>query len=96
MQVTVHRKRVFDLLDVLLARWTATPKKYPYNRPDAVIPQTIIPAKLRANKFALVCFYTFVCIHMKGRIESLQAFKAYIRMWELRPPLIRPAFRPTS
>lgn len=91
MEVIVHRDKVFWLLDVLLARWKSKPKQYPYNRPDAVIPQRIIPRELRANKETLACWYFYACIYMRGGIESLQAFNALIRMWRDLPHLFDPA-----
>ncbi|HEY6022533.1 MAG TPA: hypothetical protein VIY48_22515, partial [Candidatus Paceibacterota bacterium] len=91
MHVIVHQDKVFELLDVLLARWKSKPKQYPYNRPDAVIPQRIIPPELHANKHTLACWYFYACIYMRGGIESLQAFNALIRMWRDLPHLFDPA-----
>lgn len=88
MKVTVHKERVFALLDVLLARWKK--REFPYNKTDAVIPQTIIPAELRDDKKALATFYFYVCIYMRGGIESLQAFQALLRMRADHPVLFDP------
>jgi hypothetical protein len=90
MQVTVDKKIVFRLIDTLLARWTAEPKKYPYNRPDAIIPQYLIPGEIRARKETLACFYFYICIYMRGGIESAQAFNAMIRMWREHPTMFDP------
>jgi hypothetical protein len=92
MKVVVHQEKVFELLDALLARWKSNPKQYPYNNPDAIIPQTIIPQGLRADKVTLSRFYFYVCIYMRGGIESLQAFKAMIRIWEEHPTMLDPYF----
>lgn len=88
MHVTIRQDVVFGLIDVLLARWKA--KQYPYNRPDAIIPQKIIPKEMRADTYTLSCFYFYVCIYMRGGIESLQAFSALIRMWREHPKLFDP------
>ena len=90
MEVTVHHKLAFELLDTILPRWRAEPKLYPYNRKDAVIPQRVIPKDLRKDTYALGCFYFYTCIYMRGGIESLQAFNALIRMWRAYPDLFDP------
>ena len=88
MEVVVHQHLVFELLDALLPRWKL--KKYPYNRKDAIIPQRVIPEEIRKEKYVLACFYFYVCIYMRGGIESLQAFNALIRMWREHPLLFEP------
>lgn len=90
MQVTVDRKAVFKLLDTILPEWEE--RKYPYNRKDAVIPQTIIPKELRDDKYALACFYFYICIYMRGGIESLQAFNAMLQMQHDHPELFIPLY----
>jgi hypothetical protein len=90
IQITTNKRVVFWMLDTLLALWTSKPKKYPYNRRDAVIPQTLIPHQIRKNPFVLACFYFYVCIYMRGGIESFQAFFAMIRMWFDHPMLFIP------
>ena len=78
MRVTVDRSAVFKLIDTILPLWQE--KEYPYNRKEAVIPQTIVPQELRNDKDALACFYFYACIYMRGGIESKQAFNALLRM----------------
>jgi hypothetical protein len=78
MLVTIRKDRMFELIDVLLARLKA--KQYPYNKPEAIVPQLVIPKELRRDKRVLALFYFYVCIYMRGGIESLQAFKALIRV----------------
>lgn len=90
MEIIVNEDKVFKLLDTLLERWTAVPKKYPYNHKDAVIPQEIIPARIRNDKHRLSCFYFYICIYMRGGIKSLQAFNALIRMWDDNQELFDP------
>jgi hypothetical protein len=90
MHVVVHQERVSELLDVLLARWRSIPKHYPFDRKDAVVPQSIIPKEMRQNQFTLACFYFYACIYMRGGIESLQAFSALIKMWRKYPDLFDP------
>lgn len=90
MHVIVNSEKVFALLDVLVARQRE--KRYPYNRPDAIIPQTIIPADLRSDKRTLACWYLYACIYMRGGIESLQAFNALIKMWREAPQLFDPGY----
>lgn len=88
MKVTVHPERAFALLDALVARWKK--RQFPFNKSDAVIPQTIIPSTLRAHKKDLGLFYFYLCIYMRGGIESLQAFQALLRMRENHPMLFDP------
>jgi len=88
MRVTVDRSAVSYLLDTILPLWRA--KEYPYNRKDAIIPQTLIPSELRAAKQTLACFYFYVCIYMRGGIESKQAFNAFIAIWRAHPGLFDP------
>ncbi len=65
-------------------------RSYPFNRPDAVIPQTTLPEDIRKDPHVLACFYFYVCIYMRGGIESLQVFKAMVRMWRKHPDLFDP------
>ena len=90
MRVTISEEAVFAFVDELLARWNAKPKKYPFNRSDAIIPQNVIPAELRANKQVLATFYLWICTHMRGGLESLQAFNAYINIWRAMPLFFEP------
>jgi len=92
MRVKVNRNAVVELLDVLLARWRTTPRQYPFNRKDAILPQTTLPANLRENKRVLACFYFYACVYMRGGIESLQAFAALVRIWKKYPHLFEPAY----
>ncbi len=92
MKVTADKDRVFYLLDTLLERWTAEPKRFPYNHKDSVLPQDIIPKSIRSNKTVLACFYFYICIYMRGGIKSLQAFNALIKMWEEHPDLFNPLY----
>lgn len=88
MLVTTDYKIGFAMLDKLVdLRLT---NQYPFNRPDAVIPQRIIPPEIRNNKHTLACFYFYICIYMRGGIESLQAFNAMIKMWRAFPHLFDP------
>jgi len=88
MLVSTDYPAGYAMLDKLVALHQA--KKYPFNRPDAIIPQNIIPAELRKDKRLLACFYFYICIYMRGGIESLQAFNAMIRMWRTHPELFDP------
>ncbi len=92
MQVTINKERVYWLIDELLARWQATPKRYPFNRPDSIIPQTIIPDGLRQDKRILSNWYIAVDGNMKGRVASLEAFRGHIRIWEKYPWFYDPKF----
>lgn len=93
MHITVHQDKVFDLLDVLMARWKSTPRQYPYNRPDAILPQAVaIPPQMRADKKLLANFYLYSCIYMRGGIESLQAFNALVVLWRDRPEFFDPTY----
>ncbi len=92
MHIQVHQDKVDELLDVILPRWASTPKKYPFNRPDAIVPQAIIPDELRKDKYVLACFYFYACIYMRGGIKSLQAFNALIKMWREYPDFFEPSY----
>lgn len=90
MKITVNQEILFPVLDTLLERWQA--KKFPYRKRDAVIPQNEIPAELRKDKKALALFYFYICIYMRGGIESRQAFQAVLRMWRKYPHLFDPYY----
>lgn len=91
MKITVHHEKVFEILDVLLARWNSNPKQYPYTRSDAILPQAVaLPDDLRADKKLLANYYFYVCIYMRGGIESLQAFRALVSIWRQHPELFDP------
>lgn len=90
MEITVDRDILFPVLDTLLERWRA--KRFPYQKKDAIIPQTVIPDELRRNKKALAIFYFYLCIYMRGGIESLQAFNAMLRMRTDHPHLFDPSY----
>lgn len=88
MHVSTDYKAGYAMLDKLVD--LRLNNKYPFNRPDAIIPQNIIPPEIRNNKRLLACFYFYICIYMRGGIESLQAFNAMIRMWRVHPELFDP------
>ncbi len=88
MQVRIDRKILFGLLDELVARRRTD--RFPFTKPDAIIPQKVIPEELRRDKKTLACFYFYVCIYMRGGIESLQVFNALIRMWREHPLMFSP------
>ncbi|MDP2593741.1 MAG: hypothetical protein Q8P36_00140 [bacterium] len=90
MLIKVNRKIAFELFDALLERWTAEPKQFPYNQPDAILPQAYLSEDLRTDKRMLACFYFYVCIYMRGGIESLQVFRALERMLLEHPALFDP------
>lgn len=92
MLVTVDRSKLFALLDEIVGRWTAEPKRHPYNKKDAILPQTAIPEGVRSKEKTHACFYFFACIYMRGGIESLQAFRGLSRMWEKYPDLFDPHY----
>lgn len=88
MIVTARRRIAFAMLDELLARWRA--KEFPYDQREALVPQSIIPETLRRDRRALACFYFYACIYMRGGIESMQAFRALLRMHAERPEVFDP------
>jgi hypothetical protein len=88
MLVSTDYKAGYAMLDKLVGLHQAN--KYPFNRPDAIIPQKIIPEEIRKDKYLLACFYFYICIYMRGGIESLQAFNAMIKMWRVHPELFDP------
>ncbi|HYF13145.1 MAG TPA: hypothetical protein VD928_02530 [Candidatus Paceibacterota bacterium] len=92
MHVSINRKLVFEILDVLLARWNSNPKKYPFNRPDAILPQSRICAEIRRDMFVHACFYFYACVYMRGGIESLQVFQALEKMWKQYPHFFEPRY----
>lgn len=89
-EVIVNDEQGFYVFDVLLERWQATPKKFPYDQRGAVIPQNVIPESLRQDREALFNFYFYICLYMRGGIESLQAFKALLRLHRDQPELFDP------
>lgn len=91
-KVYVDKTAGYWLFDILLERWNAQPKMFPYDQPRAVIPQTIIPDHIRQhnNPETIYFFYMVICIWMRGGIESIQAFKAVIKMYRDHPELFDP------
>ncbi len=111
MRFIVNRRKLFDKLDALLELFER--KLYPFNRPDAIVPQKILPLEMRESaptsiltgqgvelfhpgtldkRYTLACFYFYVCIYMRGGIESLQAFNAMIKLWRKYPELFNPFY----
>ncbi len=90
MRVTVDKTAAFQLFDTLLERWNATPKKFPYDQKGAIIPQVLIPASLRKNPERLANFYFYICLYMRGGIESIQAFRAMLQLYDARPEVFDP------
>lgn len=90
--VSIDDEAGFAAFDVIIERWQATPRQFPYDQKGAVIPQVVIPDYIRNNKEFLFNFYFYLCLYMRGGIESLQAFKALIRMATDKPELFDPFF----
>lgn len=90
MHVTISQERLTWFIDELLARWRSTPKGYPFNRPDAIVPQRLVPSELRKNSRELANFYVAINCHMKGRIASAQAFRGHIALWQKYPWFYEP------
>ncbi|MDO8407932.1 MAG: hypothetical protein Q7S95_01705 [bacterium] len=90
MLIKANRKIAFELFDALLERSTAEPKRFPYDQKDAILPQAHLPDELRRDRRVLACFYFYVCIYMRGGIESLQVFRTLVLMWSERPELFDP------
>lgn len=88
MIIEVDRRIAFEGLDTLLELWKR--KAFPYDQKDAILPQTRLPEALRDNPETLAAFYFYVCIYMRGGIESLQAFRALARMWQDHPEAFDP------
>ena len=63
---------------------------YPFNRTDAVVPQTLIPDELRLDKKRLANFYFFACIYMRGGITSSTAFKLLLEILHENPWMFEP------
>lgn len=82
----------FAVFDTIIKRWQAEPKQFPYDQKGAVIPQNEIPAWLRNDKERLFNFYCYICLYMRGGIESLQAFKAMLRLISDKPELFDPVY----
>ena len=90
MLVIINRKIAFELFDALLERSTATPKRFPYDQKDAILPQAHLSKDLRGDKRLLACFYFYACIYMRGGIESMQVFRTLERMLMEHPALFDP------
>ncbi len=91
MQVILHKNRLFEVVDQLLA--LKAKNLYPFNRTDAVVPQTLIGEDIRRDKRALSLFYFYACIYMRGGIVSSTAFKLLLKMrgdfpWMFEPSAV--------
>ena len=91
-EVVVRDDVGFAVFDTIIKRWQAEPKQFPYDQKGAVIPQNEIPAWLRNDKERLFNFYCYICLYMRGGIESLQAFKAMLRLISDKPELFDPVY----
>lgn len=85
MRVTVDRRQAAKVIDALIERR----KKglQPYDSPRASVPQELIPEDIRKDKRLLARFYFFVCIYMRGGVESHTAFRQLLKMWRAHPEL---------
>ncbi len=54
MEVIVHKKVAFRHFDKLVHMWRM--RSYPFNRPDAIVPQSKLPEDLRVDTRLLACF----------------------------------------
>lgn len=90
--VYVDKDTGFWLFDSLLERWNAEPKMFPYDQPRAVIPQNIVPGHIRQSNDpeSIYYFYFYICLYMRGGIESIQAFRAMIKLRQDMPELFDP------
>lgn len=91
-EVFINEDQGFNVFDELIRRWQASPKMFPFDQRDAVIPQNIIPKWLGADTEELFNFYLVICLYMRGGIESIQAFRALIKMRTEHPQLFDPLF----
>ena len=90
--VVVDKEAGFHVFDTIVERWKAEPKMFPYDHPRAIIPQNLIPNSVRDNVETLCNFYFYVCLYMRGNIESIQAFRGLIAMYEKHPDFFDPLF----
>jgi len=88
MKVTMKKERFTFVVDALLERQRK--KLLPYNENGATVPQYLIPDEIRSNTHTLACFYFFLCIYMRGGIESHTAFRQLIKMWFKHPKFFDP------
>ena len=91
-EVIVNDTIGFYAFDTIVERWQAKPKMFPFDQKGAIIPQNIIPDWLRTDKEELYNFYFYICLYMRGGIESLQAFKAMIKLRTEKPDVFDPFF----
>ncbi len=90
MKIRTHYDIAAPAIDVLIEAWKSDPKGFPFNKERAVVPQRLIPEWLMKDKFRLSCFLFFVCLYMKGRITSEQAFKKMLKVLKERPEMFEP------
>lgn len=88
MKVELNYDRLCEVVDRLLE--LKKKNTYPFNREDAVVPQTLVPDELRADKEALALFYFYICTHMRGGITSATVFRQYLRMRKAFPWMFQP------
>lgn len=89
MEITVDRPKAGRIIGALVERWRT--KRFPYEKGLDLLPQTFIPERIRKDLRALSNFYFFVCIYMRGGIESSMVFRIFAQMWEQHPELFDPA-----
>ena len=88
-QAVVYQERAFALYGALL--WRLRNGIFPFTPDKTVVPQMFIPERLRRDTRKLMLFYFFVCVYMRGSIQSITVFKQLIKMWEDFPELFEPA-----
>jgi hypothetical protein len=91
-EVIVSDTTGFYAFDTIVERWKVKPKMFPFDQRGAIIPQNVIPDWLRADKEGLFNFYSYICLYMRGGIESLQAFKAMVKLRTDKPELFDPFY----
>lgn len=85
MQVILDRQKAAELVDTLIE--LRRKNQFPYDSLRATLPQNMIPEEIRKDTELLARFYFFVCLYMRGGIESHTAFKQLIRVWREHPEL---------
>src|SRR5947207_2334192 len=90
MRITVDKQRTELVLGALLSEYRSN--NFPYNLPEAVLPQEFLPKNLERGSRDHAMFLFFLCLYMRGGIQSTVAAQMLAKLYVRRPRLFQPEY----